>query len=98
MTVTLSADPERTVIIPMEKANQDGATTADYSGVPQSVTFGSGDTSKSFTFTAAHDTVDDDGESVKLSFGATLPDRRERRDDRPRAPSPSPTTTFRPSP
>ena len=72
--VTLSADPERTVDIPMEKTNQDGATTADYSGVPQSVTFGSGDTSKSFTFTAETDTVDDDGESVKLSFGATLPD------------------------
>ena len=73
VTVTLSADPERTVVIPIEKANQ-GATTADYSGVPQNVTFDSGDTSKSFTFTAAHDTVDDDGESVRLSFGATLPD------------------------
>ena len=32
----------------------------------------SGDTSKSFTFTATHDTVDDDDESVKLTFG-TLP-------------------------
>ena len=73
VTLTLSADPERTVVIPIEKTNQ-GATTADYSGVPQNVTFDSGDTSKSFTFTAAHDTVDDDGESVKLSFGATLPD------------------------
>ena len=73
VTVTLSADPERTVVIPIEKANQ-GATTADYSGVPQNVTFDSGDTSRSFTFTAAHDTVDDDGESVKLSFGASLPD------------------------
>ena len=74
MTVTLSADPERTVVIPIEKANQGGATTADYSSVPQNVTFDSGDTSRSFTFTAAHDTVDDDGESVLLSFGATLPD------------------------
>ena len=73
VTVTLDADPERTVIIPIAKTNQGGATTADYSGVPQSVTFGSGETSKSFTFTASHDTVDDDGESVKLSFGATLP-------------------------
>ena len=73
VTVTLDADPERTVVIPIEKTNQGGATTADYSGVPQNVTFGSGDTSKSFTFTAAHDTVDDDGESVRLSFGATLP-------------------------
>ena len=74
VTVTLSADPERTVVIPIEKINQGGATTADYSGVPQNVTFDSGDTSKSFTFTAETDTVDDDGESVKLSFGATLPD------------------------
>ena len=73
VTVTLDADPERTVVIPIEKTNQGGATTADYSGVPQNVTFDSGDTSKSFTFTAAHDTVDDDGESVRLSFGATLP-------------------------
>ena len=73
VTLTLSADPERTVVIPIEKANQ-GATTADYSGVPQNVTFDSGESSKSFTFTAAHDTVDDDGESVKLSFGASLPD------------------------
>ena len=74
VTVTLDADPERTVVIPIEAANQDGATTADYSGVPENVTFDSGDTSKSFTFTAAHDTVDDDGESVRLSFGATVPD------------------------
>ena len=73
VTVTLDADPERTVVIPIEKTNQGGATSADYSGVPQNVTFDSGDTSKSFTFTAAHDTVDDDDESVKLSFGATLP-------------------------
>ena len=73
VTVTLDADPERTVVIPIEKTNQGGATTADYSGVPESVTFDSGDISKTFTFTAAHDTVDDDGESVRLSFGATLP-------------------------
>ena len=74
VTVTLSADPERTVVIPIEAANQVGATTADYSGVPQNVTFDSGDTSKSFTFTAEADAIDDDGESVLLSFGATLPD------------------------
>ena len=73
VTLTLSADPERTVVIPIEKINQGGATTADYSGVPQNVTFDSGDTSESFTFTAETDTVDDDGESVKLSFGASLP-------------------------
>ena len=52
VTVILSADPERTVIIPIVTTNQGGATAADYSGVPQSVTFNSGDTSMTFTFTA----------------------------------------------
>ena len=74
VTLTLSADPERSVTIPITKTNQGGASDADYSGVPAGVTFASGETSKSFTFTAAEDTVDDKGESVKLSFG-TLPSR-----------------------
>ena len=72
VTVTLSADPKRTVTVPITKTNQGGATSADYSGVPASVTFNSGDTSKTFKFAAAADTIDDDGESVKLTFG-TLP-------------------------
>ena len=72
--VILSADPERSVTIPINKANQGGATDGDYSGVPAnaSVTFNSGDTEKSITFTATNDSVDDDDESVLLSFG-TLP-------------------------
>ena len=70
--VQLSEDPKRTVTIPLTTTNQGGATSADYSGVPASVTFQSGDTEKSFTFTAADDTDDDDDESVKLGFG-TLP-------------------------
>ena len=73
VTVKLSADPERTVTIPITKANQGGATSADYSGVPASVTFNSGDTSKTFTFSATSDIADDDNEKVKLTFGATLP-------------------------
>ena len=73
VTVELSADPERTVIIPIVKTDQGGATAADYSGVPQSVTFDSGDTSMIFTFEATQDEVDDDDESVRLSFGASLP-------------------------
>ena len=72
--VKLNANPERTVTIPLTTSNQSGATSADYSGVPSSVTFQIGDTEKSFTFTAAQDAVDDDGESVKLGFGA-LPAR-----------------------
>ena len=70
--VQLNADPMRNLTIPITTTNQDGATTDDYSGVPASLAFASGDTEKSFTFTATEDTVDDHGESVKLSFG-TLP-------------------------
>ncbi len=71
--VVLSADPERTVTIPLTKANQGGASDADYSGVPANVVFDSGDTEKSFTFTATADSDNDDGESVRLGFGSSLP-------------------------
>ena len=73
VTVTLSADPERTVVIPITAADQGGVTPADYSGVPGTVVFNSGDTSKTFTVTATQDTVDDDNESVLLGFG-TMPE------------------------
>ena len=73
VTVTLNADPERTVIIPITNTDQDGASSADYSGVPASITFNSGETEKEITFAAAQDTIDDDGESVKLAFGNALP-------------------------
>ena len=72
VTVTLGDDPERTVTIPITRMDQDGASSDDYSGVPDNVVFDSGDTEKTFTFTATDDTEDDDGESVKLTFG-TLP-------------------------
>ena len=75
VTVTLSADPERTIIIPIMPTLQGTATAADYSGVPPSVRFVSGDMSESFTFTATQDMIDDDSEGVKLSFG-TMPDPR----------------------
>ena len=73
IAVTLSADPERTVVIPITHTPQSGADSpADYSGVPPSVTFNTGQMSQTITFTAAQDDVDDDGESVLLGFG-TLP-------------------------
>ena len=58
--------------VPVSAAGENGASADDYSGVPASVTFNSGDTSKSFSFSAVADAVDDDGESVALAFG-TLP-------------------------
>ena len=75
VTVTLSADPERMITIPITSTGADGATGDDYSVAPASVTFDAGETSKTVTFTATHDTVDDDGERVKLGFG-TMPDGR----------------------
>ena len=74
VTVRLSADPERTVTIPITATGQGGATATDYS-VPNSVVFNSGDTEKEITFQAFPDAVDDDGESVKLGFGSSLPTR-----------------------
>ena len=73
VTVTLNADPARTVIIPITTTDQDGASSSDYSGVPPSITFNAGDTEVDINFSASSDTVDDDGESVKLTFGNTLP-------------------------
>lgn len=73
ISVRLSADPKRTVVIPIAKSNQGGADSSDYSGLPDNVTFNSGETKLSFAFAAIQDSVDDDGESVRLEFGA-LPD------------------------
>ena len=73
VTVNLSARPGRQVVIPISVARKAGASSADYSGIPSSVTFGSRDRTKTFTVTATDDTVDDDGEWLALGFGA-LPD------------------------
>ena len=69
VTVTLSENPERTVTIPITTTDQDGASSSDYSGVPASVTFNAGDTEVDINFTATQDQDNDDGESVKLTFG-----------------------------
>ena len=74
LAVVLSADPERTVTIPLTRTNEGGATDSDYSGVPDSVTFNGGETRKTFGFAALEDTDQEDGETVKLGFG-TRPDR-----------------------
>ena len=78
VTVQLDAAPGREVVVPVSAAGAGGATPpgetgADWSGVPENVTFGATDTAMTFTLAATQDLVDDDGESVALSFG-TLPD------------------------
>ena len=79
VTVKLSADPKRMVVIPLTAMEQGGATAPggtdpDYVAPPASVTFVSGETMTTFTFSATQDPDDDDGESVLLGFG-TPPDR-----------------------
>ncbi len=74
LTVLLSGDPERALEIPLVVRHLDGASAADYSGVPEQVAFESGVTSHTFEFTAVDDVEDDDGESVVVGFGA-LPSR-----------------------
>ncbi len=49
---------------------------ADYS-VPGAVTFRRNDTEKSISFRATQDSINDDGESVRLALSSTLPDRVE---------------------
>ena len=74
VTVELSAVPEREVEVALTHTARDDTTAADYSGVPTSVTFAADETEQTFTFTAAADDVDDDGDSVLLGFGTPLPD------------------------
>ena len=69
VTVTLSAVPERKVIIPLKVTLQGGAEAADTTGVPASVTLAATATTVSFAVIPVNDTVDDDGESVQLGFG-----------------------------
>ena len=69
MTVELSAPAPRQVDIPLTAEGRDGAIPTDWSGVPEQLTFNAGDTSRTFTFVAVDDKVEDDGEMVELGFG-----------------------------
>ena len=69
--VKLNKDPERQVVIPITRSNQGGASTQDYSGVPAMVTFESDETEQEIRFSATHDTLNDDGESVVIGFDSS---------------------------
>ena len=70
--VTLSAAPERTVVVPLSVTPAGEASSTDYTLSEMSLTFTSGETSATFTVTADEDMVDDDDESITIGFG-TLP-------------------------
>ena len=72
VTVTLATAPAvgTTVTVPITAMPGAGLDSNEYSGVPSSVTFGAGDTSKSFTVTAVPDTDDEPDAVLTLSFGS----------------------------
>ena len=71
--VQLSAALSAPVTIPLEVTLHGGATAADYSGIPETVTFGADQTAVTFTVTATADTDAETGERVSIGFG-TLPE------------------------
>ena len=74
VTVTLSADPDQTVVIPLTAAGRGGLEDADYGVVPENVTFSAGGSlEQTFTVTTTDDRINDDGESLRLTFGTPLP-------------------------
>ena len=70
--VVRSADPERRVQLNLFRSHQGGAPPRDYEFTPDCfcVYFDAGDTEESITITAVNDSVNDDGESLSLTFGA----------------------------
>ena len=68
--VELDAAPGRAVTVPLTTDHAGGATSADYSGIPATVTFGADQTAQTFSVTATDDTDVDGGESVSIGFGA----------------------------
>ena len=70
VSVLVSADPERSLLIPLMKTERGGASGLDYSGVPENVMFTSGQTVRTFTVSAMDDDVDDDGETLELGFSS----------------------------
>ena len=69
VTVTLIPAPEREVTVPITAQGRGGASPGDYSGVPESLTFGPGETEKSFAVTAVEEDDRDRNESLTLTFG-----------------------------
>lgn len=69
VALDLTSKPGVEVTVPLVVTPQGGIGDGDYSGIPAELVFGTNDTRKTFTFTAAQDTLDDDGESVLVELG-----------------------------
>ena len=72
--VTLDKAPNRILNIEITATPGNDADTGDYSVSPMRAVFGASDTAKEITVTATDDDIDDDNETVTLTFGTPLPD------------------------
>lgn len=68
VTVTLGEAFTNKLTLDINVETSGGATGADYSLSTDELVFAAGDTEKTFTVTVTDDTVDDDDESITLSF------------------------------
>ena len=66
--MTLGDSFVNTLTLPIVVAGNGGADATDYSGIPENLVFAPGDTEKTITVTIVDDEIDDDGESITLSF------------------------------
>ena len=69
VTVTLAAAPTASVTVPLVATRGVGLDAGEYSGVPASVVFNAGETSKSFTVTTVEDTADEPNAVLTVTFG-----------------------------
>ena len=67
-TVTVEISVAVDVTIPLRVQRQNGASSADYSGVPPHLVFKNGNTVRSFTVTAVDDSDNDDDEKIRITF------------------------------
>ena len=72
VTVSLNQALSGQVVVPLKVTDGSGVSSADYSGVPTSVTIASGATSATFSFSAGDDDLVEEDEVVTVTFG-TLP-------------------------
>ena len=71
--VELSADPGRRVVVPVTATGRNGADESDFKFRSPGAVFEAGETSTTTRVDIGWDEIDDDGESVELTFG-TLPE------------------------
>ena len=69
VTVSLSDPPERQVSIPLTITRLDGASESDFTLSARQLVFAANQTQVSFTVSAIDDTVDDDGERIRIALG-----------------------------